>query len=517
MKTYPILRLVIPLATGVFFAEYFHELLSLTWIAYALFALFILLGGLLFLRKYECRWMFGFGVMLFMFLLGNFLFLQKWQQVKVEWPSEKMYYSGVVQETPVEKKRTMQCKVQLNERNVLLYVWKDSLSREIKMGDRLLFQTQIAPPTRTNLSGDFDYASYLLHQGISGTSFISSGRWTIVQEKPCLSLKQKALQIRNHIVNSYKEWGIGEEQLPVLAALTVGAKMELDAETRTAYSTAGIAHVLALSGLHIAIVWLLLDFLLRPLERTKGLRRLKWLLSTGFLWSFAFIAGLEASVVRAVIMCMLLELGKLMGSRVLSMNTLAIAAFFMLLYNPFYLFDVGFQLSFIAVASILLFYPVIYKMWRTKSLIVKWGWGTVSVSLAAQLGTAPLVMYYFSTFSVYFLLANLIVAIWVPLIIYVCALLALVAIFFKPFAWLVWVLDKQVLVLNEVAEHVSRLPYATISWTEMSRWEVFLLYVLFALVLWHVKVRRHISLIVVLFGVVVLLLVRLSVVSGILT
>lgn len=478
MKTYPILRLAIPLATGIFFAEYFHALIPLEGILAILAVLFVVLGVLLFIGRYDSRWMFGMGVMSFMLLTGYFLMEQQWKQVNVEWPSEKKVYKGMVLEMPVEKTRSIQYRVQVNGRDVLLYLSKDSLAESIAIGDSLLFYTSVSKPENRNESMGFDYATYLLHKGISGTAYAAPGFWNKLDGHADLTLKQKALILREEIVEIYRGWGMTETQLPVLSALTIGHKADLDAELREHYSIAGISHVLALSGLHVGIIWMFLAFLLEPLRRIRWGNWLKWILATGLLWSFSFVAGLEASVVRAVIMCMLMELGMLVGNKGLSMNVLAIAAFFMLLYNPFYLFDVGFQLSYIAVISILLFYPYFSRLVYTRWRLLGWVKNTLAVSVSAQIGTAPLVMYYFSNFSLYFLLANVVAAVLVPLIVG----LGLLTLMLIPIPILSErmsvVLGKLVDCLNLAAAEISGWPYAQLAYTDVSGLELGAVYLL---------------------------------------
>lgn len=509
MKTYPILRLSIPLAAGIFFAECFHEWLPQRGIAFLLLLVFVALSGGLFLRKYGYRWVFGAGAVSFMFLTGYLLTDLKGQQVRIDWSSEKGVYEGTVLEMPVEKERSIQYKLQVNGKNILLYLSKDSVSRKVRMGDCLQFYTQIRPPENRGDSIGFDYAAYLYHKGISGTAFAASGYWRVRKEEPSLSLKQKALSVRERIVGEYRKWGMSEEQLPVLSALTIGYKAELDKEQRDRYSAAGISHVLALSGLHVGIIWTLLGMMLRPLEYTRHLRWLKWGLSTALLWAFAFVSGLEASVVRAVIMCMLMELGRLSGSRTLSMNTLAIAACCMLLYNPFYLFDVGFQLSFVAVISILLFYSLFNRLVRTDNRLLRWGWSTMSVSLAAQLGTAPLVMYCFSNFSVYFLLANMVAAVLVPLIIGM-GLLAWVLV---PFPVLCRGLSAGLGILidalNATAQEISAWPYAWLTGLDVPAVEAGMAYLVLLAMWYHWKQPRRRSLIFLLSCVALVLAVHL--------
>ena len=451
MKTYPIFRLVIPLAAGIFFADTFRMQTGL-WPLAALLCLLVALGGWVRNRSYAFRWVFGAGTFACMFLVGWILTEAAWRKVEVEWPSERRAYQGVVWGKPMEKARSYQCLMRMSDKDVWLYLPKDSLAASLQTGDELMFYARMDAP------GEYRY-----RKGISGTAYAPAGAWRKTGRQGVLTWKQEALSLRERMMEKYREWGIGEEQMPVLSALTLGYKGELDKETRDAYSVAGIAHVLALSGMHIGFVWLLLDGVLGWLMRRRW-RLLRWMIVTVVLWGFAFVVGLEASVVRAVVMCMLMGLGSLSGSRPLSMNTLAVAAFFMLLYRPFYLFDVSFQLSFVAVLSILVFHPVFFGCLPVKGRLARGVWGVMSVSASAQLGTAPLVMYYFSNFSVYFLFTNVLASVLVPLVIYVCFVMMALAPWSGLQSVVVAVLNHLVTALNGLAGWAASLPCASVSW-----------------------------------------------------
>lgn len=489
MNAYPIFRLVLFLAAGIFCAETFRIDFGIFPLV-GLFVLLLVLGLLLKNSSYNGRWIFGAGVSFFMFLVGWALTSHAWKEVVVDWCPERREYYGILQEPPQEKPRTYQCRFTVEGKDVLLYLPKDSLSSSLKMADEICFYTRIQPPQQEEEGVDFDYATYLYHRGVCGTAYVPAYAWRKTERVPSPTLRQKALLFRERMLGKYAEWGIGDEQMPVFSALTLGYKGDLDKETREAYSVAGIAHVLALSGMHIGMLWLLLDGLLKFMMR-KRLGWLKWLIVVVTLWSFAFVVGLEASVVRAVVMCMLMELGRLAGSRPLSMNTLAIAAFFMLLYHPFYLFDVSFQLSFVAVASILVLYPLFFKSLPIKNRMVRWSWGMLSISAAAQLGTAPLVMYYFSSFSVYFLLANWVASILVPLIIYGSVLMAVLFPFPVVQAWVVTSLNALVSALNGMAGWTSELPGATFSLSVWRPMELVAFYGLLAMGVMYWKTRKR--------------------------
>ena len=497
MNTYPIFRLAIFLAVGIFFAETI-QLEAGHWPMLLMLCLLVALGLLLKTVPYAYRWMFGAGVSLFMILAGMVLTDMAWKEVKVDWKSEKATYKGVVQESIQEKERTYQCWVTVADKDVLLYLPKDSLSASLRVADEVIFYTRIEPPRNT----------YLYRKGVSGTAYVPADAWTNVGRSTEMSLKQKALALRERLVKKYREWGVGEEQMPVLSALTLGYKGDLDKETRQNYSVAGISHILALSGMHVGIVWLLMDGLLGLLlcGRFNVLRCVVVIL---LLWAFAFLVGLEASVVRAVVMCMLLGVGRLSESRPPAMNSLGVAAFFMLLYHPFYLYDVGFQLSFVAVVSILILYPLFVPLVPVKNRWGKKAWEVMAISMSAQLGTAPLVMYYFSSFSVYFLLTNLVVSILVPFIIGLAFLMMVVSPF-DGVRWLVvGALDGMVSLLNGMAGWTSGLPYSSVSFSVLNPMEVVVSYVVLAFGTAYWRTGSKVWLIRVLVAVVCLLLLHL--------
>lgn len=502
-KAYPIFRLTIPLVAGIFLSDTFFQGTMVAagcsiGIGVCLLGMCLTVKG----QGYSTRWLFGSMAFLFLFCVGALSVQYKKGKVAYKWPSERAIYKGVIKETPQTKEKTYLCKLDIEariapdsisagwmvkeavpvNRTVLVYIAKDSLSEKLQCGDPLYFYARVSQPQQMGIPGEFDYAAYLFRQQISGTAVVFPGYWRHAGMREPLNLKQRASVWREKILQYYRKWGFSGDEFAVLSALTVGYKEELSEELKGTYQTAGVSHVLALSGMHVAILWGLLSGVMRPLDRKRLGRWMKCFFLVVILWAFAFLVGLSASVVRAVVMCMLMTMARAAGERALSFNTLAIAAFLMLLYNPFYLFDVGFQLSFLAVVSILAIYPVVFRAGGNRCSVLRYVWGVVAVSLAAQVGTAPLVIYYFAHFPIHFLLANLIVAPLAFLIIY-----GAVAVFiFSPFAvvheWGVKGLDGLLWLLNNSIKWVEHLPFSQYGEVHFSLLQVCLLY--FLLLLW---------------------------------
>ncbi|MEG1660258.1 MAG: ComEC/Rec2 family competence protein [Bacteroides sp.] len=489
LHRYPFWRLVLPLAIGIYLGDHLYFSGREVPANYFFFALLLLLVFLIassFLKRYAWRWVFGTLLFLFCCLggLGSMNLLL--QQTAVSFPSAEAVYHVRITGKPEEKERSILCPVVWDGKNVLLHLTKDSLSRQLQSGEELLVSTRLRPPTNDGNPDEFDYRRYLMRKQVSGTGFCYSGRWMRLAHKEPLSLRQQALVWRERILARYRQLGFSGDEFAVLSALTVGYKEELSEEIRETYSISGASHVLALSGLHIGFLYALLLFCFNRLPgKGQAIRWLRTLVMVGLLWAFAFFTGLSPSVVRSVIMCTFFALSGVFGRQSFSMNTLSAAAFFMLLWQPSLLFDVGFQLSFCAVTFILLLQPFLYRIVPTKNGVIRYLWGLMSVSIAAQLGTAPLVILYFYRFSTHFLLTNLMVIPLVSVIMY--AAVALLAL--SPFAQLQWVMaivvKELVQGLNAVVRWVEQLPWASIEGIWLYPVEVFVFYLVLLLGIRH--------------------------------
>ena len=200
---------------------------------------------------------------------------------------------------------------------------------------------------------------------------------------------------------------LSEEEKTVLATLTLGYREGMDWQVRNQFSVAGVAHLLSVSGFHVAIVGRFFSLLLFFLPQNEFGKWLKYGLTIAFLWLFVLISGMAAPAIRAALMISFFLTGRVLERMVERYNILFVSAFCMLVYNPFYLFDVGFQLTYLAMFSILYFQSRIQRLIRVRNPLFRIPWNWITVSISAQLGTAALCLYYFGQFSTVFLLSNL--------------------------------------------------------------------------------------------------------------
>lgn len=428
---YPLFRLTIFMAAGIFFFDRILPDMSVVWL-YIAIPILTLLCPVFFIifKKHIFSIIPGILFSLAFFLIGGLLVLSERRKVEYEWSDEQRMYLGTVMTPSLEKGKTLCSEVMVEHafsvndstidntevgqdvnRLILLYYIPDSISPDtLKCGDKIVFFSKIARPVSDVDFMGFDYAGYLFRKGISGTGFVYSSMLKKRSGNEDLSIKQRALLYKEKIVDIYSKWNLDDDVMAVVSALTIGDKSELTPELKAVYSASGTSHVLALSGLHVGIISVILFFALYTLRLIRNGKALQSAVIILVLWVFAFVSGLSPSVVRAVTMCSLYMMASLVIENGFpGFFSLSLTAFIMLIYQPFYLFDVSFQLSFVAVLSILLFYPFFSSLIQSRYRIVNYLWNAVSVSMAAQLGTLPLILYYFGTFPTYFLVANLIV------------------------------------------------------------------------------------------------------------
>lgn len=418
-------RLTICLATGIFlFDTLWSENFSWSyWVAIWLL-LVIVCGGVFWFSRWRWRWLFGVMAGMAFFLWGGISVVHQRETVQYDWDGEPAIYKGIVESVPKVRGKTFRAEVRVDvqrlsngnwkriDRNILLSWMPDSLSKPLACGDSVCFYAKVSYPFSEKELTRFDYGDYLLRKSISGTALAYAGNWRCTGKPRSLSVNQLAKVCQQQVVDVYRSWGFDQDVQAVVSALTIGEKTDLTPELKAMYSAAGVSHVLALSGLHVGILSCILLWLFYPLTYLKHGRKILAFLVVCLLWLFAFISGLSSSVVRAVVMYSLYTFASFCSEeRFSGMHSLVLAAFLMLVYNPFFLFDISFQLSFTAVFSILAFYPLFSRWLCIKNCVLRYVWNTLSLSISAQLGTLPFILYYFGSFPTYFLLANLVVVI----------------------------------------------------------------------------------------------------------
>ena len=288
---------------------------------------------------------------------------------------------------------------------ILLYVPKKQKT-EIEIGNKIkLFETPKILQNALN-PNQFDYSKYLNNQNVFHEIKIKETNTIVVSTDT--NFYYYINLIKSKLLKSYDVKSFKKDNYNLLMALLFGEKTELSKEISTNYTHAGIIHILAISGLHIALIYGIVLWLTKPFLRFKKGKLYIFLLSLCILWFYAILAGFSASIVRAAVMFSVVALAKIVNRQSNIYNSLAVSALLLLLYNPNYLFDIGFQLSYAAVLSIVIFQPIVRKYSYSKQLIVLKIKELLLISLVAQIGVLPLILYYFGQFPLLFLLANLI-------------------------------------------------------------------------------------------------------------
>ncbi|MEO9892065.1 ComEC/Rec2 family competence protein, partial [Aurantibacter sp.] len=292
---------------------------------------------------------------------------------------------------------------------ILLSQFKDSTQNSLTIDNELYIvgkSETIKSPLNPH---QFNYKKYMNGLGIREQLYLKSGNY-IIEPNASKSIYGIAANFRNKIINNLKKENFGAEELSVIQALLLGQRNEISSSTYDDYKNAGAVHILALSGLHIGILLLLLNFLLQPFTYLPQGKTIKLVVTVCLLWGFALIAGLSASIVRAVTMFTFVAYAFYLNRPSNTFNILALSMFFiLLLFDPNLLFQVGFQMSYAAVFSIVWIYPMLQKFWFPKNIILRKIWQLLAVSVAAQLGVLPISLYYFHQFPGLFFISNLLI------------------------------------------------------------------------------------------------------------
>lgn len=309
----------------------------------------------------------------------------------------------------------------------LLNVKKDSLFNPYQVDEILATKSSLEDLSHPLNPNQFDYKSYLKNQYIYHQIYTDNQQLLIVSSHTHTVIGYAA-RMRKHINLKLRDYHFRPDELAIINALLLGQRQDIDQEIYNNYSKAGVIHILAVSGLHVGIVLLLLNSLFRPLEYFKHGKVIKIVLIVLILWGFAIAAGLSASVTRAVTMFSIVAIGMNLKRPSNIYNTLAVSMFFLLVFKPMFLFDVGFQMSYLAVIAIVAIQPLIANLWRPKYKAVNYLWQIMTVTIAAQIGVVPVSLFYFHQFPGLFFLSNLVIIPFLGIILGLGILIILLAL-----------------------------------------------------------------------------------------
>jgi competence protein ComEC len=512
----PFVRISIPFIGGLILA--FNLKLSLfPFSFYALCSLGFILLLLRFARiAFPYRQYFGLVAMLFLIFFGyqySYFFLDENQPNHFEsslsnknWIEAKVSHIRWTDKNVQLKLRLSSIKPSEGEKvkcsgNLMLYVKPDELPGVPNYGDVVKGYFYIRPIRSAGNPKAFDFQQFMRGKNIAYTAFPVNADWSLTESEGTFngiararSMQEYGLQkLRPHLP-SQNEWSVAK-------ALILGHRDQTAEAIKTAYTASGAIHVLAVSGLHVGIVYLMLNSLFWWMPAFPTYKWIKTILILLGVWSFALLTGASASVLRSATMFSFLIIGQTLNRHSNIYNTLAASAFFLLLINPLLLFDIGFQLSYLALFGIIYFQPKIYQLAFIQSRLGDFIWKLFTVAIAAQITTAPISMYYFHQFPSYFWLSGLVVIPAAMLILNLGFLLIFISGIPFLSLWIGKLLFKIIWACNQLIFFIENLPGSTITDIWINLGEVILLYTIIASVAVAISFKQFRALIVALiFG-----------------
>lgn len=484
LRLLPILKITAAFSLGIAFAIELN-LAWYFWLLLSPLALPVMFWGYKSMH-YSHRWVFGAGAFLLFFSLGaTYVSIAKSHIIEATF-DDKAFLTVQVDDNPIKTKYGCRWTSRVVEApptiKMLIGTKAISYSKDTILPNYssiLRVRARVASIDPPKNPYEFSFKDYYAHQGIYSSMFIPKEGMLFLGKAEVNPILRLAYYLQRYTLQTFVRLGFNGDELGVILALMIGDKQFLDGNLKTMYANVGAMHILAVSGMHVALYYFVLASLLFFLKgRVGGL--LRGIIILLALWIFTFVAGFSPSIVRATVMFTFILVGKMLNRSYNTHNLVAASFVVLLLYNPFSLYDVGFLLSYAAVFSILLFYPF-FSTWAPRNRILRWGYDLVAVSLAAQILTFPLTVYYFHQFPLIFLLTNVILIPLTTIIIYG-------GLFLLSITWWAWGAHQLAIGLvgllkftNHSVLWIEKIPGAVLSSVYFERWQMLLLFVAFML------------------------------------
>lgn len=495
LRLHPFVRLLVPLLAGILLQLYFFISISPFTLLVVLISLWIILLLLHWQIKNSRQFtILGIGINLFLVLTGILITRLNDEKRLDNGNLQQGMIIGTIIKQPKESTNTIKTILEIEairkqnvwisaNGNIVLYFKKDSVRPfYLSLGDKIIFDVNIQKPLSPKNPNEFNYKNYLAYHLITKQAFLKAGKWKKIGNNiPINNISLLASTLQQKTVDILRRANLQQDNFSIISALTVGYKDLLSAKIRRAFSQTGAMHVLAVSGLHVGIIYLILNFFLSFFIKKKGLW-IKTILILSVLWCYALITGFSPSVLRASIMFSFIVIGNNLNRPRNIYNTLAASAFLLLVFNPYNLMELGFWLSYLAVLGIIFFYPKINNLiyWGNSlpGRLVEKIWSLISVSIAAQIATFPITLYFFHQFPNYFILTNLFVIPLVSVIVYITMLLLITSFIPVVFIFVGNILDSILNFMLSGIKWIQLLPGAFTTDIFISKYQLILLFLI---------------------------------------
>ena len=489
---YPVLKVLLPYVFGII-TGYLLPINSLNML-FCILGLFFF--GIIFILFRHKKNFFLHKIitclMIFSFCFAGYLsvffhFHKNLENLNMDKITQKQTWIAEIQELPKEREKSFKVIARLTAVNdssywttkkVILYFQKDSVIKKGSVGDKLMIYTKLSfiePPKNPE---QFNYEKLMRKRGIFLTGYVGKKNWTQMECTKSVTLKSYTSYLQRYLSHQLLASGMSGATYSVAAAILLGNDETLEPELRASYAATGVSHILCVSGMHVGVIFMILSFLLKPLDYSVKTRYPKNVTLLIAVWVYASITGLAPSVTRSAAMFTFVITGTFLQRRTNIFHSLFASLFILLVFNPLLLFEVGFQLSYLAVFGIVLFQKKISEWFQPKTKVVKYVWDLITVSVSAQIFTSPIAIYYFGQFPNYFLLTNLFV---IPLSFVVVILgVATLTFSFSSFISndLGFLLHFSIKTMNEIIMCIEKLPGAITQNISIHFTQVIVLYAL---------------------------------------
>jgi len=496
---FPMVRILLPFMAGIIVSVAISATIEIPQIIWMSLLLLSIASGLIHFKKLRFinRWLFGSIVSLFLFVTGYNSVISHKEILRSD-HFAKIQTNGVfiasVAEPLQEKDHSYKTILKIkglkkgnriigSQGRLLTYFAKDSIKKPPAEGSLITFSADIQSIRPPQNPGSFDYRKYMATNNVYHQVYLNNYSWKLLEPPQGFSFFRTAHAISKKFVTILNENGLQGQEFAVASALILGQNDMLDNETRQAYAGSGVTHILSVSGLHVGVIFIIINFLLGFMKKDGWQLYLKTFLILITIWAYALLTGMSPPVMRSAAMFTFISFGNASKRYVHIINSLAVSAILLLLIDPLMISNIGFQLSYLAIIGIVFINKPIADLLNPKNKIITQIWGLIAVSLAAQIATAPLTMLYFHQFPAYFIPANLI-AIPLSFLAIYSGVAVLVTSFIPVISNFLGLLTNYLLfALNYSVGFIEGLPYSVFHITNIFVPEMILLYLILVSIL----------------------------------